>query len=275
MDSKELKINSEDLYDIAYKWGWEEKKLKELVYLCYKTPNYKENAQRFHASEEFTEALEVLKSLRKQPDKSVELLDFGCGNGVAAYSFARAGYSVTALDSSIGELAGINAAKKLVGLDNAYFDIVHAVGENGIDFEDNTFDVVWLREVFHHIKDLEGFLKEIKRILKKDGIVCCIRDHVIWNEEQRKDFFESHPFYHITKDEGCYYLHEYTNAFRNVDLKLELVLDPCSSVINWYPQSKDNVGSYNIQKSIINNKGNDLFSFFARKTEENYGDIQN
>lgn len=260
-----LEINKNDLYDVAYEWGWNHPDLKELVSLCYKTPNFEENAHRYFESEEFSAAIEILKDCRKDSKDTPKLLDFGCGNGVASYAFARAGFSVTALDSSVGELAGINAAKKLVGLDNVAFDVVHAVGENGIAFEDNTFDVVWMREVFHHIKELEGFLKEVRRILKDDGIICCIRDHVIWNENQREDFFKSHPFYHITKDEGCYYLHEYTNAFRNAGFKLEKVLNPSSSALNWYPTKKEDVKPYNLEQSIKNSRGNDLFSFFARK----------
>lgn len=268
LEDIELKINNNDLYDIAYKWGWENEKLNELVYLCYKTPNLKENARRFYKSDEFNEAIDILTKLGKVPNTNLKVLDFGCGNGVASYSLARKGYSVTALDSSLGELAGINAAKKLIGIDGIDFEIVHSVGEDGIHFQENSFDIVWMREVFHHIKDLKGFLEEVKRILKKDGVICCLRDHVVWNEQQRDEFYKSHPFYHITKDEGCYYLHEYTNAFRDAGMKLEVILDPCSSVINFYPRKKEDIQKFDLESAVLRTKGNDLFSFFARKTTE-------
>jgi len=258
---------SGDLYDIAYQWGWNTPELRSLVYLCYKTPDIIDNARRFYQSLEFQESVKVLSELGKKPDKNLKLLDFGCGNGIASYALSRAGYSVIGLDSSIGELAGINAAKKIQNLDGVNFELVHSTGET-LNFSDETFDLIWLRETLHHIKGLEGFLKELKRILKPSGIICCLREHVIWNEEQRRHFYETHPFYPITKDEGCFYLEEYISAFKKAGLVLEKILDSCSSLINTYPSSivKGQVFDENVAKK--RQKGNDPFSFFARKPDD-------
>jgi acetyltransferase-like isoleucine patch superfamily enzyme/ubiquinone/menaquinone biosynthesis C-methylase UbiE len=254
----------EDPYDIAYKWGWNQPQLQELVYLCYKTPDFADNAHRYYVSEAFQDAVRILSELGKKPDKSVIVLDFGCGNGIASYALARMGYSVVGVDSSLGELTGINAAKKIQNLDGVNFEIVHSTGEK-IDFPDNAFDVVWIRETLHHIRDLNGFMKEINRILKPSGIICTFRDHVIWNESQRKHFFATHPFNHITKDEGCYYLHEYVTAFKNADLIIEKMLAPPDSVINTYPIPFIPGIRFDENRAKARLEGNDLFSFFLRK----------
>lgn len=256
----------EDPYDVAYKWGWNTTQLRELVYLCYKTPNFADNARRYYIGPEFQEAVRILSELGKKPDKSVQVLDFGCGNGVASYALARMGYSVVGVDSSLGEIAGLNAAKKIEGLDGVHFELVHSTGEK-IDFPENSFDVIWIREVLHHIRDLNGFLKELYRILKPTGIICTFRDHVIWNESQRKHFFATHPFNHITKDEGCYYLHEYLNAFKNAGFIMEKVLAPTDSILNTYPAPFTPGIRFDENRAKARLEGNDLFSFFVRKPD--------
>jgi len=257
-------VPSEDLYDKAYYWGWNQPELKELIYLCYKTPDLVDNARRFSMSEAFKEAVSLLISMGKAPCKNIKILDIGCGNGVASYALSRLGYSVIGIDSSIGKLAGLGAASRLIGLDGADFTIKHSSGES-LDFADGSFDIVWMREVLHHIHDLKGFLKEASRVLKQSGIICCMRDHVIWNESQRDHFFETHPFYHITRDEGCYYLNEYLHAFAETGFSMERVLGPTDSVINTYPATWQPGLVFDSEAAKRRLAGNDLFSFFARK----------
>lgn len=258
------KTAPEDLYDMAYRWGWSKPELKQLVYLCFKTPDFADNARRFFMNEGFKEAVLLLSSLGKPPRRDIKLLDLGCGNGVAAYALARGGYDVTGLDSSLGELAGLKAAGQLIGLDGAKFALLHTKGEF-LDFPDESFDVIWMREVLHHIRDLDAFMKEAARILKPGGVICCLREHVIWNESQREHFFRTHPFYHITRDEGCYYLDEYLNAFKGAHLSVEKLLAPADSVINTYPAPFTPGLTFDPEAAKCRAEGNDLFSFFAKK----------
>ncbi len=255
----------QDPYDIAYLLGWRHDKLRNLIFHCYKTPDLVQNARRFYESLEFNEAVRILKQLLPHTI-AANVLDIGCGNGIACYALARKGYIVTGIDSSTGRIAGINAAKQLIGLDNTNFNIEYSSGEN-LNFKDSSFDIVWLRETLHHIKNLKGFMEEVRRILKISGIMCCFRDHVIWNDEQKQHFFDSHPFNHITKDEGCYRLEEYLEAFQSAGFKMEYVLDPVSSIINTYPAPYQAGLKFDYDAAKQRKKGNDLFSFFARKTE--------
>lgn len=257
----------EDPYDTAYRWGWNNSALRQLVYLCYKTPNLADNARRFSMSEGFKEAVSLFIALGKPPRKDFKVLDLGCGNGVATYALARVGYSVTGLDSSLGELAGLKAAAKLNGFDGAEFSLLHSTGES-LDFPNDSFDIIWMREVLHHIHDLQGFMKEATRILKPGGIICCLREHVIWNESQREHFFRTHPFYHITKDEGCYYLDEYLSAFKMANLLMEKLLGPVDSVINTYPALWNEGLQFDQDAAKQRMEGNDLFSFFAKKPHQ-------
>jgi ubiquinone/menaquinone biosynthesis C-methylase UbiE len=255
----------EEPYDTAFRWGWETPEFKELVYLCYKTPNFIENAHRYWDSPEFKAATRILAELDKKPGPQTKILDFGCGNGIASYALARAGYQVIGMDSSKGELVGINAAKKIQGLDGVHFELQHSTGEK-MSFPDNIFDVVWMREVLHHINDLKCFLSKIEHILKPSGILCCLRDHVIWNEDQYKDFFITHPFHHITKDENCHYLCEYLTAFQEANLIIERVYHPYSTIINTYPSPYRSEITFDENSAKLRLKGNDIYSFFVRKS---------
>jgi SAM-dependent methyltransferase/predicted O-methyltransferase YrrM len=261
-----MTAETSDPYDLAYRWGWENPKYRKLVHACYKTPDFEDNARRFHGSPEFGEAVRLLTELGKPPDKNVRVLDFGCGNGIASYALSRAGYSVLGVDSSLGEIAGIEAARKIIGLDGTDFEIRRSAGER-LDFGDGEFDVVWIRETLHHIDDLTGFLSEIRRIVQQEGIVCCLRDVVIWNEDQKRHFYSTHPFYPITKDEGCYYLDQYVTAFEDAGFVLEKTLYPLDSVINTYPNSIPEGNKFDEIAAKSRRTGYDLFSFFARKLE--------
>ena len=265
-DYPDMTAETGDPYDIAYRWGWENPKFKKLVYACYKTPDFEDNARRFLASSEFGEAVRLLSELDKPPDKKVRVLDFGCGNGIASYTLSRAGYTVIGVDSSLWEIAGIEAARKIVGLDGTDFEIRPSGGEH-LDFCDGEFDVIWIREALHHIEDLTGFLTDIKRIVRQDGIVCCLRDVVIWNEDQRHHFYTTHPFYPITRDEGCYYLNEYVSAFERAGFAIEKILNPLDSIINSYPNPVPEGARFDENAAIKRRTGYDLFSFFARKFE--------
>ncbi|MBU0757904.1 MAG: class I SAM-dependent methyltransferase [Nanoarchaeota archaeon] len=52
-----------------------------------------------------------------------------------------------------------------------------------LDFEDNTFDVVVASQVLEHVKELNKALAEIKRVLKKDGVLVMDtpNNSVFWN----------------------------------------------------------------------------------------------
>ncbi|MHB8120730.1 MAG: methyltransferase domain-containing protein [Desulfuromonadaceae bacterium] len=255
---------AEEPYDTAYRWGWNHPQLKELVYLCYKTPDFANNARRYYNSQEFHEVLSMFVELGHSATALEKVLDIGCGNGIASYSLARSGYDVIGIDSSLGELAGIRAAEKLQGLDEVQFEVRH-VSSHFLEFPNESFDIVWMREVLHHIDDLVSFLCEVKRVLKPGGILCCLRDVVIWNEEQRVHFFENHPFYHITHDEGCFFLKEYHYAFEAAGFFLEKELNPLESVINTYPAKPALGVIFDPAVSAARAAGYDLFSFILRK----------
>lgn len=91
------------------------------------------------------------------------ILDMGCGEGYGSYLLAEAGAKVIGID--ISEEAVRHARDKYVRENLSYrvMDVTH------LDFVDDTFDIVVSFQVIEHLNNALRFLKEIKRVLKKDG----------------------------------------------------------------------------------------------------------
>jgi|GEM_PF-1939428 len=263
LEPAQVTLDVEDKYDFAYRSEWEKGGLRQLISLCYKTPNFQDNAIRFYRSEEFQAAVKILTDAGHPPRPDVHILDIGCGNGVACWSLAKAGYRVTGVDSSNGKWAGIQAAKQLIGFEGVVFDPIHTHAEE-LPFRPGTFRVIWMREVLHHIEDLPAFLRSVRKLLCKDGILIAMRDHVIWNEIQKKSFFENHPFQKYTHDENCHYLKEYVDGFTQAGWILDMVLDPLSSPLNTYPQPFVPGQKFSPELAAKQTRGNSLYSFIAR-----------
>jgi len=93
------------------------------------------------------------------------LLEIGCGVGIDLVRFAKCGAIVTGVDLS--ETA-INLAKRNFELNNCGSDLRLMNGEN-LDFDDNSFDVVYAHGVLQYTANAEAMIGEIYRVLKPRG----------------------------------------------------------------------------------------------------------
>lgn len=102
------------------------------------------------------------------------LLDVGCGPGTITVEFAD---RLTA-----GEVIGIDYVADIVdkaAADPAAQDRTNlrfAVGDvYALDFDDDSFDIVHAHQVLQHVSDPVAALREMRRVVKPDGIVA-VRD---------------------------------------------------------------------------------------------------
>ncbi|MDD5085428.1 MAG: class I SAM-dependent methyltransferase [Candidatus Omnitrophica bacterium] len=97
--------------------------------------------------------------------KGIKVLDAACGCGYGSFMLAESGAKqVTAMDKNNGS---INFAKDSYKRSNLVFyggDILYVPEDNG------EFDLVVAFETIEHIKENKQFLKEVKRLLKKNGL---------------------------------------------------------------------------------------------------------
>jgi 2-polyprenyl-3-methyl-5-hydroxy-6-metoxy-1,4-benzoquinol methylase len=107
----------------------------------------------------------MLKEYTQQSKKqtaSLHVLDIGCGSGLVTKKIKELGYQVKGLDFSI---EAVNKAIKN-GIDAKQCNL-----DDGIIEESEQFDVVWAGDIIEHVFDPIGLLKEVNRVLKKEGVL--------------------------------------------------------------------------------------------------------
>jgi malonyl-CoA O-methyltransferase len=105
----------------------------------------------------------VVRKIIGEP-RGLKVLDLGCGTGRHALWLAERGAIATAVDFSEGMLA---EARHKTGASEVRF-IVHDLHE-ALPFPAGTFDLVVSGLVLEHLRVLDGFFAEVRRILKSDG----------------------------------------------------------------------------------------------------------
>jgi malonyl-CoA O-methyltransferase len=91
-------------------------------------------------------------------------LDLGCGTGRHALWLAAGGATVTAVDFSEGMLA---EARKKPGAEAVRF-LTHDLHES-LPFAAGAFDLVVSGLVLEHLRELDGFFAEARRVLRAGG----------------------------------------------------------------------------------------------------------
>lgn len=94
-----------------------------------------------------------------------DVLDYGCGHGMASIVLARHGARVTGFDLSPGYIA---EAKRRAQANDVPVTFLRADAED-LPFADRTFDAVWGCAILHHL-DLGRAGRELKRVLRPGGI---------------------------------------------------------------------------------------------------------
>jgi 2-polyprenyl-3-methyl-5-hydroxy-6-metoxy-1,4-benzoquinol methylase len=93
-----------------------------------------------------------------------QVLDMGCGHGMASVVLARRGAHVTAFDLS---LEYVREAHARAAANGVTIDCLQADAEH-LPFPDNAFDAIWGNAILHHL-DLQTAAREIHRVLRPGG----------------------------------------------------------------------------------------------------------
>jgi len=109
--------------------------------------------------------LAVLGNYYGRELRKLSVLDIGCSTGIISHYLSKNFTSVTGIDIDI---SAINyAANKWKTDKNLKFCLMDAMN---IGFPDESFDVIICASVYEHVPDYYQLMKEIKRVLKPDGI---------------------------------------------------------------------------------------------------------
>ncbi len=115
-------------------------------------------------------AEEISRSI--QLKKQYSALEFGCGTGLVSFNLYDKLENIDLVDISKGMIDTLNVKIEKYKIDNmkAYqtdINMDHML-------EESSYDVVYTSMALHHIIDTEATLKNLYRLLKKDGYLCII-----------------------------------------------------------------------------------------------------
>ncbi len=235
----------------------------DLIDWAYFSEDLEMNIKRFAGSDEFAETL-VLISTYMPAAKTI--LDIGSGNGISAVNFALKGYNVTVAEPDPSDTVGANAIRQLQKLYKLRNLEVYENFAEEIEFEDDSFDIVYCRQAMHHAYELDKFIAECARVVKPGGILMTIRDHVVFDENDKKNFLETHPLQKFYGGENAFTPDEYKQAMTKAGLRVIKELKFFDSVINYFPLPKEIAENYDehytkILKSNLENKLGTLAKF--------------
>jgi SAM-dependent methyltransferase len=92
-----------------------------------------------------------------------QILDFGCGTGRHVYEFRDAGYQAFGVD--LGDYLALRSPE-----DRRWFQRSADPDVYRIPYGDQTFDLIYSAMALEHLRFYEPALKEMRRVLRPDGI---------------------------------------------------------------------------------------------------------
>jgi SAM-dependent methyltransferase len=273
-----LKIGNEQLtWEQSVLWLKSQPEQDALVRACFYDDPLLAAAERFHASTEWKAVQELIGSARGSA------LDIGAGRGISAFALAKDGWTTVALEPDASREVGAGAIRRLAAEGDVQIDVVETWGES-LPFESNSFDLVHVRQVLHHARDLVQLCSEIGRVLKSGGVMIATREHVISHRSDLDEFLRRHPLHALYGGENAFLLKEYLDAISGAGIELSEVLNPLASDINLYPETKELVKARMARKlrlpsaalipdvvlslkgKLMNDPGR-LYTFFGRKRD--------
>ena len=103
----------------------------------------------------------------QKPLKELKILDIGCGGGLLCEPLNRLGAGMTGIDAASSNIEVAKLHSKKMNLNIEY---IHAAPEN-LSLKNNTYDVLLCMEVVEHLKDVNLFIKNCSKLVKKNGIM--------------------------------------------------------------------------------------------------------
>ena len=137
----------------------------------------------------------------------VKALEIGSGSGMLALLLSKHFKKIDCIDSSSGMREEFFQNKEKYSADNIFI-----YGEEYLDSTDEKYDLIYSQKAFHHIVDVEGELRKLKRVMAKGGRLFLI-DFCTIPPEFHKDFPNFDGHHGFSKEEILDY-------FQNAGLKL-------------------------------------------------------
>ncbi len=144
---------------IADQWWDESGKFK---------PLHKFNPSRISYIRKKICEIKGLSTDSKEPFKDLQILDVGCGGGLISEPMSRLGANVTGIDASEKNIKVAQIHSEKSGLKINY---QQSLVEDFSKENSGKFDVVLALEIIEHVNNVDDFIANLAKLVKKDGII--------------------------------------------------------------------------------------------------------
>ena len=226
-------------------WSWEDTiaaahgdpAMQDTLLHSYIFKDRVRSLEGYRTSLEFRELAKILTDRHAQP---LDLLDVGAGNGVCAVAFALENYNVVAIEPGSGKIGGVEGielmAAEAAKIDPAIYERLHWEQADILTYKtDKRFDAVLCRQALHHFSDPYLAVQNIFSLLKPGGTALFVREHVVFDANDKRVFLEHHPFQKFYGGENAYTVDEYLDFITKSGLVIEKVIKFKESAINFEP----------------------------------------
>lgn len=97
--------------------------------------------------------------------RNKKVLDVGCGDGEDALHISEFAKGVVGIDIQVHD--------NWKSVKNSKLKFELGVGEK-LPFKSNSFDALFIKDVLHHVDDIEKTLKEVRRVVARGGLVVVV-----------------------------------------------------------------------------------------------------
>lgn len=127
-----------------------------------------------------SQTIEIMKRIKSD----TRILEIGSGCGTESLWFALNGANVTSIDVNQERIEVAKARKKILeNISQRKLEVEFkfcSIFDLNIKDVNNSFDIIWMEQAFHHIEPRKDFLKLLSQIIRKNGVVIFSESNA-WN----------------------------------------------------------------------------------------------
>lgn len=241
---RSLEPESPRTWEETFLWFRSQPQNARLSIECYFDDPIEGAAARFFASSEWEAARRLLPAVRGRA------LDVGSGRGIVAFALAADGWAVEAIEPDPSRIVGAHAIRDLNRRTRVAIRVEQAVGE-ALPFRAGLFDLVYGRQVLHHMVNPEAFCREAARVLRPGGLLVLAREHVVTFPGDLKRFLNRHDTHFMSGGEYAYRVRAYRDFLEAAGLEVTHVLSTMSSEINLFPHTRASLSALVAKKLFL------------------------
>ena len=125
------------------------------------------------------------------PDKTMQVMEFGCGTGLVSMEIAPLVQTLSAVDTSHEMLAVLQEKITTSGITNIETSCINLAASSETVLKEKRFELIYSSMTLHHIDATAAFLNQLSALLAPGGILA------LADLDREDGFFHDDPLEHV------------------------------------------------------------------------------